>query len=1240
MIPFWKKTDKGGKKKPPKPAVPRTAQQSIPMQRMFEDGTCRVKPNYYTRTIQYQDINYQLAQQEDKTAIFEEWCSFLNFFDSSIKFELSFVNMATDSTEFEKSIRIPFQKDGFDDVRAEYSQMLRQQLAKGNNGLTKTKFITFGVEGESMAQVKPRLDHIQNDLLNNFHRLGVQAKPLNGAQRLKLMHDMFNMDGASKFHFDWKDLVKSGLSVKDAIAPTAFAFKNSRTFQMGGIFCAANFLSITASDISDQLLKDFLDMDSSQIVTMHIQSVDQNRAIKTVKRTITELDRSKIEEQKKAIRAGYDIDIIPSDLATYGRDAKALLKELQSQNERMFLVTFLVLNTGRTEQELENNVFQASSIAQKHNCNLCRLDFQQEHGLMSSLPLADCQIEIQRGLTTSSTAIFIPFTTQELYQSGKESLYYGLNALSNNLIMVDRKKLKNPNGLILGTPGSGKSFSAKREIANAFLVTDDDIIINDPEGEYSPLVNRLKGQVIKISPNSTQFVNPMDINANYSEEDNPLSLKADFILSLCELVVGGKEGLLPVEKTVIDRCVHLIYRKYFANPCPENMPILEDLYNALLQQDEKEAHHVATALEIYVKGSLNLFNHRTNVNVNNRIVCYDIKELGKQMKKLGILKDLMNRPDVDSIVNSCDSGREGELIFRLVYQQAGCKKPFSRLWLSSMEETAIREGFQKLKPSTEYDALYNAALCRERADWMVGINASRLFSCLYGQPLAVGRVMTPVLAMTVVREAAIAAFVPEKFYTVDLELTSGCTASSKRFAQKEDAELLLSKCRKEGRATVQKMERKEKSESPPQLYDLTALQRDANRLLGFTAQQTLDYAQSLYEKRLITYPRTDSRFLTEDMAASLPGLVTDTGRAFAVEEPFPIHVQQVINGSKVTDHHALLPTKSMANADLAALPAGERNVLRLIAARLLCAVVEPYCYAETTLTTICAGEEFTAKGKVVLSEGWKAVERKMLGELLGKQKEPAVLPDVQEQSRCSVSGAELKEGQTSPSKHFTEDLLLHAMETASADSMPEGVERQGIGTPATRAATIEKLVQKGFLERKGTKKNKVLLSTDKGKALITVMPEEIQSPEMTADWETKLLQIERGEMEPGEFMTEINTMITELVKNTEMKKGANALMKSKIIGVCPNCGKPVVEREKGWFCENRECRFVLWKDNAFFNRLGKRLDSHAADKLLRDGRVRLKDCKSVKGKTYNATVLLGTETDGRSKFSLEFEGGC
>lgn len=586
-----------------------------------------------------------------------------------------------------------------------------------------------------------------------------------------------------------------------------------------------------------------------------------------------------------------------------------------------------------------------------------------------------------------------------------------------------------------------------------------------------------------------------------------------------------------------------------------------------------------------------------------------------------------------------DAGREGELIFRLVYEQAGCKKPVSRLWLSSMEDNAIREGFANLKPSTEYDALYQAALCRERADWMVGINCSRLFSCLYGRSLAVGRVMTPTLAMAVQREAAIAAFTPEKFYTVSLAFEGDGTASSKRFSQKEDAETLLANCRKEVSTVVQKVERKEKNEKPPQLYDLTTLQRDANRLLGFTAQQTLNYAQSLYEKKLITYPRTDSRFLTEDMAASLPGLVSAVAGAFSVGEAVPVHAEQVINNSKVSDHHALLPTASMVQADFSALPAGELSVLRLIAARLLCAMGEPHRCAETVLTTICAGEEFTAKGKVVLDEGWKGIERKMLDDLLDKKKEPAALPDVQEQSECGISGAELKEGQTSPPKHFTEDTLLHSMETASADSMPEDAERQGIGTPATRAAIIEKLVAKGFLERKGDKKTKVLLPTDKGKALITVMPEEIQSADMTADWETKLLRVERGEMEPETFMTEINDMISSLVNTTEAVKGASALMKNKVIGVCPNCGKSVVERKKGWFCEANPCRFILWKDNAFFKRLGKRLDAHVADKLLRDGRVRLKDCKSAKGKVYNATVLLFTEADGRSKFSLEFEGG-
>ena len=612
-------------------------------------------------------------------------------------------------------------------------------------------------------------------------------------------------------------------------------------------------------------------------------------------------------------------------------------------------------------------------------------------------------------------------------------------------------------------------------------------------------------------------------------------------------------------------------------------------------------------------------------------------------KQFGILKKLMHRADVESIICATDAGREGELIFRLVYEQAGCKKPVSRLWLSSMEDNAIREGFANLKPSTEYDALYQAALCRERADWMVGINCSRLFSCLYGRPLAVGRVMTPTLAMTVEREAAIAAFVPEKFYTVALELTSGFVASSRRISEKDAAEKLLAECRKEMVSTIQKITRKEKAENPPPLYDLTTLQRDANRLLGYSAHQTLKYAQSLYEKKLTTYPRTDSCYIAdedeemlEELAEELEGFLGITPED--VDDAVP-RTRRTVNREKVADHHAILPTRSMLQADLDALPKGEQHILKLIIARTLMAVSKPFRYLETLLTTECAGEEFTAKGKEILDEGWKAVERKVLADILSRKKEFTALPPVEE-SECGILNAELKEGQTSPPKHFTEDTLLHSMETASAESMPEDAERQGIGTPATRAATIEKLVEKGFLERKGDKKTKVLLPTNKGKALITVMPEEIQSADMTADWETKLLRVERGEMEPETFMTEINDMISSLVNTTEAVKGASALMKNKVIGICPNCGKSVVEREKGYFCENRECRFVLWKDNAFFKRLGKRMDAHVADKLLRDGRVRLKDCRSAKGKTYNATVLLTTEADGRSKFSLEFEGSC
>ena len=615
----------------------KSAQDSIPFERMWPDGVCRVKPGYFTKTVQFQDINYQLNQNEDKTAIFESWCDFLNYFDSSVKFQLSFMNLAANKDTYGSSIEIPSQGDDFDGIREEYTDMLRSQLARGNNGLIKTKYLTFGIEAASVKEAKPRLDRIETDLLNNFKRLGVAAEPLNGKQRLALMHGVLHMDEQLDFRFSWDWLAPTGLSVKDFIAPSSFEFRNGKEFGIGKKLGAVSFLQILAPELNDRMLADFLDMESSLIVTMHIQSVDQVKAIKTVKRKITDLQKMTIEEQKKAVRSGYDMDIIPSDLATYGNEAKKILQDLQSRNERMFLLTFLVLNTANNKQQLANNVFQASSIAQKYNCQLTRLDFQQEEGLMSCLPIGYNQIEIQRGLTTSSVAIFVPFTTQELFQTGQEALYCGINALSNNLIMVDRKLLKNPNGLILGTPGSGKSFSAKREIANVFMVTSDDIIICDPEAEYGPLVERLHGQVIRISPTSPNYINPMDLNLNYSDDENPLSLKSDFILSLCELIVGGKEGLQPVEKTVIDRCVRLVYRDYLADPVPEKMPILKDLYNELLKQEEKEAHYIATALEIYVSGSLNVFNHRTNVDIHSRIVSYDIKELGKQLKKIGML---------------------------------------------------------------------------------------------------------------------------------------------------------------------------------------------------------------------------------------------------------------------------------------------------------------------------------------------------------------------------------------------------------------------------------------------------------------------------------------------------------------------------------------------------------------------------------------------------------------------------
>ena len=616
--------------------VPVTAQQSIPFKQMFKDGICKVDDNLYTKTVQFFDINYQLAQNEDKTAIFENYCDFLNYFDSSINVQLSFLNQVADVEEFHSQLEIDGQDDEFNDIRQEYSEMLKNQLAKGNNGLVKTKYITFGVKEKSLKEAKPKLERIEADILNNFKTMGILAQPMNGAERLAVLHRSFNPDGREKFRFSWDLLPKSGLSVKDFIAPSSFDFSKGNSFRMSGKYGAVSFINIMASEMSDRMLADFLNIEHNITLSIHIQSIDQNKAVKMVKSKITDLDKMKMEEQKKAFRNGYDIDIMPSDINTFGKEAKSLLNDLQSRNERLFMATILIMNTADTKRKLDNIIFQEQGIAQKYNCQLKRLDYQQEDGIMACVPIGVNEIEIKRGLTTSSTAIFVPFTTQELFQGG-EALYYGLNALSNNMILCDRKQLKNPNGLILGTPGSGKSFSAKREITNAFLTTTDDIIICDPEAEYYPLVNRLNGQVVKISPTSTQYINPLDINLNYSEDENPIALKADFILSLCELIVGGKNGLEPIEKTIIDRCVRMVYRDYLANPDTAEMPILQDLYDLMLGQTEPEAQRIATALEMYVTGSLNVFNHRTNVDMNNRLICFDIKELGKQLKKIGML---------------------------------------------------------------------------------------------------------------------------------------------------------------------------------------------------------------------------------------------------------------------------------------------------------------------------------------------------------------------------------------------------------------------------------------------------------------------------------------------------------------------------------------------------------------------------------------------------------------------------
>ena len=612
-----------------------SAQQTIPYVRMLPDGVCQLPGGLYTKTVEYEDINYSVASTEDQTAIFSGWSSFLNYFDSSLPFQLSFINRRSHSRSRYK-VNIPQAEDDFNSVRAEFTGMLKNQIARSNNGIERSKYITFGIPAESLDEARPRLERVEADVMSNFKRLGVPSEPMDGRARLALLHGQMHPGSREPFRFSWGDIAKTGLGTKDFIAPDSFDFRQPRLFRMGQYWGAASYLQILASELSDKLLAEILELDAGMTVTLHIQTVDQLKAIKTIKGKISDIGKMKVEEQRKAVRAGYDPDILPPDLITFSKDAAELLADLQSRNERMFLLTFTVVNLAPTRQRLENDIFTVGGIAQKYNCTLKRLDWQQEQGFVSSLALGGNEVEIQRGMTTSSTAIFIPFMTRELRMAGP-SLYYGMNALSHNVIMADRKKLKSANGLYLGSTGSGKSFAAKRELLNVFLtIPQDRIIIVDPMGEYAPLVRRLGGQVIEIAPDSPNHINPMDIQMGGNDEDSPLSMKADFLLSLCELVVGGKEGLQPIEKTVIDRCVRLVYRDLALGVGDGRMPLLQDLYEELLKQPEPEARRVATALELYCTGSLNLFNHPTNVKTDCRVVCIVLKGMGDNLRKIAM----------------------------------------------------------------------------------------------------------------------------------------------------------------------------------------------------------------------------------------------------------------------------------------------------------------------------------------------------------------------------------------------------------------------------------------------------------------------------------------------------------------------------------------------------------------------------------------------------------------------------
>ena len=619
-----------------------SAQQTIPYLSMHPDGVCKLPGGLYTKTVEYEDINYSVASTEDQTAIFSGWSSFLNYFDSSLPFQLSFINRRSHSRS-RYQVNIPKADDNYNSVRDEFTGMLKNQIAKSNNGIERSKYITFGIPAEGIAEARPRLERVEADVMGNFKRLGVPSEPMDGRARLALLHSQMHPGSREAFRFSWKDIPQTGLGTKDFIAPDSLDFRQSRTFRIGQYWGAVSYLQIMASELSDKLLAEILELDAEMTVTMHIQTVDQLKAIKTIKGKISDIGKMKVEEQRKAVRSGYDPDILPPDLITFSKDAAELLADLQSRNERMFLLTFTVVNLAPTRQRLENDVFTVGGIAQKYNCALRRLDWQQEQGFVSSLALGYNEVEIQRGMTTSSTAIFIPFMTRELRMAG-QALYYGMNALSHNVIMADRKKLKSANGMYLGSTGSGKSFAAKRELLNVFLtIPQDRIIVVDPMGEYSPLIKRLGGQVIEIAPDSPHHINPMDIDLSFDEE-NPMALKADFILSLMELIVGGKDGLQPVERTVIDRCVRQMYREHLQDPETSKMPTLQTLYDLLCSQPEGEAVRLATALEIYVSGSLNVFNHETNVDLNRRLVCLDLKKLGAGLRTIAmlIMQDLVN----------------------------------------------------------------------------------------------------------------------------------------------------------------------------------------------------------------------------------------------------------------------------------------------------------------------------------------------------------------------------------------------------------------------------------------------------------------------------------------------------------------------------------------------------------------------------------------------------------------------